>query len=354
MFTNDEYVDMLLILGECHRNRNAAALLYQQRYPNRRHPSIQVFNRLEHRLREHGNVLPLEIPGRGRPRVRNPEMEEEILEAVEEDPTRSTRSIGQELGVSNVMVHRVIKEERYHPYHYTKVQALLPNDFALRTRYCNWLLAQAENDATFLQRILWTDEANFSRDGYFNSRNSHYYSMENPHVFHQHHHQHRFSVNVWAGIIGNHVLGPFIIPNRLNGDNFLHFLRNEVQDSLMELPLAVVRQMWFQLDGAPAHFAAPVRAWLDEEFPNRWIGRNGPVLWPPRSPDLTPLDFFFWGHIKAVVYRTPVENEQDLRNRIQNAAQMISVEMLQRIRGNILKRAQSCIMAQGENFEQLF
>ncbi|GBM88486.1 hypothetical protein AVEN_269361-1 [Araneus ventricosus] len=31
------------------------------------------------------------------------------------------------------------------------------------------------------------------------------------------------------------------------------------------------------------------------ECPDRWIGRGGPVLWPPRSPDLTPLDFFPMG-----------------------------------------------------------
>ncbi|GBL73687.1 hypothetical protein AVEN_230681-1 [Araneus ventricosus] len=39
------------------------------------------------------------------------------------------------------------------------------------------------------------------------------------------------------------------------------------------------------------------------EYPGRWIGRGGPVLWPPRSPDLTSLDFFLWGHLKELVYR---------------------------------------------------
>ena len=31
--------------------------------------------------------------------------------------------------------------------------------------------------------------------------------------------------------------------------------------------------------------------YLNECFPNRWLGRGGPVAWPPRSPDLTPLDY---------------------------------------------------------------
>ena len=34
--------------------------------------------------------------------------------------------------------------------------------------------------------------------------------------------------------------------------------------------------------------------------------RRRSVAWPPRSPDLTPLDFFFlWEHVKSVVYIKP-------------------------------------------------
>jgi hypothetical protein len=41
------------------------------------------------------------------------------------------------------------------------------------------------------------------------------------------------------------------------------------------------------------------------------VGRRGPVPWPPQSPDLTPLDFFLWGH-KSLVYETPVETQKEL------------------------------------------
>lgn len=50
--------------------------------------------------------------------------------------------------------------------------------------------------------------------------------------------------------------------------------------------------IWFQQDGAPPHYGVEVRHYLDEIFPNKWIGRRGAIEWPPRSPDLTPLDFF--------------------------------------------------------------
>ena len=59
-----------------------------------------------------------------------------------------------------------------------------------------------------------------------------------------------------------------------------------------------------------------VRRFLDQTFPDRWMGRDGPMLWPPRSPDLTPLDFFLWGYVKDIVYRTPVPNIDELIMRI--------------------------------------
>lgn len=36
---------------------------------------------------------------------------------------------------------------------------------------------------------------------------------------------------------------------------------------------------------------------------NRWIGRQGAIEWPPRSPDLTSLDYLLWGYIKERVYQ---------------------------------------------------
>ena len=48
----------------------------------------------------------------------------------------------------------------------------------------------------------------------------------------------------------------------------------------------------FQIDGAHVHWGLNVRAFLNATFPERWIGRDGPTPWPPRSPDINPLDFF--------------------------------------------------------------
>jgi hypothetical protein len=62
----------------------------------------------------------------------------------------------------------------------------------------------------------------------------------------------------------------------------------------------------FQQDGAPPRWAPIVREFLDMHFPGRWVGRDGPTPWPPRSPEITSLDLFLWGYVKDIVYKTPV------------------------------------------------
>ncbi|EZA55638.1 hypothetical protein X777_04330, partial [Ooceraea biroi] len=65
---------------------------------------------------------------------------------------------------------------------------------------------------------------------------------------------------------------------------------------------------------------------LNRKFANRWIGRGTQRpnhLWPARSPDLNPVDFFLWGQLKSLVYATPIQNEEDLRNRIIDGCERI-------------------------------
>ncbi|KAG8227560.1 hypothetical protein J437_LFUL000660 [Ladona fulva] len=55
------------------------------------------------------------------------------------------------------------------------------------------------------------------------------------------------------------------------------------------------RSVHFMQDGALPHYLIDVRDFLNNRFPGKWTGRGAPIAWPPRSPDLTPLDFFFFG-----------------------------------------------------------
>ena len=87
----------------------------------------------------------------------------------------------------------------------------------------------------------------------------------------------------------------------------------------------------FQLDGAPPHWARIVRYVMDHNFSDRWIGRGGPISWPPRSPDMTLFDFVLWGYVKDHVYRTNVRDLQILRTRITEAIASVWLEVEYRL-----------------------
>ena len=79
----------------------------------------------------------------------------------------------------------------------------------------------------------------------------------------------------------------------MNGEAYAAFLQNELPQLLENLPLHFRQRLIFQQDGAPAHNRRVARGFLDQMFPNLWIGTYGPLArFPARSPDLTILDFF--------------------------------------------------------------
>ncbi len=84
-------------------------------------------------------------------------------------------------------------------------------------------------------------------------------------------------MNVWAGIVNDFLIGPYLLPTRLNGESYLIFLEQVLPDMLNDVPIAIRNRMWFQHDGAPAHFSTDVRTYLNATFEARWIRRGGPV-----------------------------------------------------------------------------
>ena len=108
----------------------------------------------------------------------------------------------------------------------------------------------------------------------------------------------------------------------------------------------------FLLDGAPGHFARIARNWLSANFPNRWIGRGGDLTeWPARSPDLTPMDYFFWGFVKNKTYQFVPKNRQELIRAIRLAFGMVTPEMLANTRRNWAERLCHTIACEGQHIE---
>ena len=60
--------------------------------------------------------------------------------------------------------------------------------------------------------------------------------FENPRVLRQIDYQHRWLINVWGAIVGEHVVGPHIFNGQINDQMYFEFLRNDLHRMLLNLP----------------------------------------------------------------------------------------------------------------------
>lgn len=158
---------------------------------------------------------------------------------------------------------------------------------------------------------------------------------------------------VWCGILDGHIIGPYFFDDNVTGELYLRMLRDVLPRMLEVVDVNTVQRMWLQQDGAPPHYARPVRDFLNLTYPRRWIGRAGHIAWPPRSPDLTSPDFFLWGYLKNTVYQTAPTTAEDLKDRIRWACRSIPANVLRKTVDAFEKRLRLCIQQNGGTFEHL-
>jgi len=141
----------------------------------------------------------------------------------------------------------------------------------------------------------------------------------------------------------------------MTGQNYLDFLQNELPKQLQDVPLATRIAMYFQHDRAPSHYTRHVMQHFNDTFPNRLIGRGSTINWPPRSPDLTPLDFCLWGLVKNEVYRKKVDTRDRLLVNTQDIIACIKErqDALRRTTCHVFTPAAKCIDVDGGIFEHL-
>ncbi|GFT92827.1 hypothetical protein TNCV_740021 [Trichonephila clavipes] len=65
---------------------------------------------------------------------------------------------------------------------------------------------------------------------------------------------------------------------------------------------------------------------------------NKTVNWPPRSCDLTPLDYFLWGYVKSLVYADKPQTLDHLEDNIHRVTADIRPQMLEKVIENWTSR----------------
>ncbi|GFT63212.1 DUF4817 domain-containing protein [Trichonephila clavipes] len=151
-----------------------------------------------------------------------------------------------------------------------------------------------EQDPTWVFNILWTDEAPFSLHGDVNNHNCRIWATSNPRPFFF---ETQRPINGW-------------ITETVNAQRYLTLLRETVVPCLIKR--GQISNVTFMQVGATSHTANPVKAFLIQTFgEDRIVSRRCRYPWPPRSPDLTPADFWLWGYLKSRVYLSGLSELKD-------------------------------------------
>ncbi|GFT62702.1 uncharacterized protein TNCV_3096351 [Trichonephila clavipes] len=203
--------------------------------------------------------------------------------------------------------------------------AIHQNDHQARHRFVEWAQIEIAVVPDFHKRILFSDKTHFWLNGYVNKQNCRIWSEANPQVYVEAP-LHPEKLTVRATITN------FFIPELNNHD---------------------VQELWFQQDGATCHTARATIDLLKDTFGDRLISRFGPVNWPPRSCDLTPLDYFLWGYVKSLVYADKPQTLDHLEDNIRRVIADIRPQMLEKVIVNWTSRLDYIRASRGSHMPEI-
>ncbi|GFX90382.1 uncharacterized protein TNCV_5067691 [Trichonephila clavipes] len=215
--------------------------------------------------------------------------------------TSSAPEAARRLGLPPSSVHNILRRIlQLYPYKLQSCHQLLPADTSQREAFAKWAFSKMEQDPTWVFNILWTDEAHFSLHGDVNNHNCRIWVTSNPREYTQKP-LHSPKVTAWCGFTGSFIIGTF----------------------------------FFETQG-------PVNGWITET-----------VLMAPRSPDLTPADFWLWGYLKSRVNLSGPSSLSELKDAIRREVSSIHPDTLQSAVGGFVTRLECLHPCGGGHVEHI-
>uniref|UniRef100_UPI00358DFE76 uncharacterized protein n=1 Tax=Myxine glutinosa TaxID=7769 RepID=UPI00358DFE76 len=342
--------------GSLQRTRDAL----RERFPEREPPVAKTIWANVRKYQEHGTSLNRNKGNSGRRCTGRSEMNiAAVRQQVLEHP-RDTSARRNGTGLPSATFNRITRLDLHqHPYRIHIWHQLTPGDFARRLVLAGWLIARCEADVNFLQYLVIGNEAAFTMDSKVNTHNVLEYAPTGQlPEFNFDTNMNRQKWTVCLGLCGSgQVIGPFFFQRNVNGNRYLQMINDEVlpqlEENFEQQFRGVFRYRWWAQDGAPAHRLIALRDRLRELFGDRVIALNHAVEWPPRSPDLTPCDYFLWGHLKNKVFVTPLRDLDELQGCIRHEVDAFRNDpaLVRRAVQGMLRRCELCVERGGGHVE---
>ena len=332
--------------------------LFRIEFPDRDPPDGKNIWRNVQKYLQHGTSWNRNLKNSGRKKSARTD---ENIDAVHDELINNPEGVScrvNNLGLSSASFNRIVRIDlKWHPYKIQPRHELLADDYRRRRLFCEWFLRKVRYPR-FLANLVIGDEAGFWMNGRVSSQNVRKYAPKgnNPEFTYEVSSS-KEKAMVWMGLCGNgSVLGPFYFDGTVTGASYLQLLNEKVFPQLIaefgdQFNNGSFSRLWWAQDGAPGHTAVNISEWMTEFFQHKIIALHHPQEWPPRSPDLTPCDFFLWGYLKSKVYVTAPRDMADLIQRIDREADAIkqNPDLVKRAVKDMVRRAQNCVASGGSH-----
>ena len=111
--------------------------------------------------------------------------------------------------------------------------------------------------------------------------------------------------------------------------------------------------IWFQQDGATCHTAEATLDVLRPVFKDRIFSRTADVVWPPRSCDLTPLNYYLWCAVEDKYYAGKPETIDALKDNIRETIGEIQLHTILNMLKNWTDRVGYCMASRGNHLNEI-
>lgn len=209
----------------------------------------------------------------------------QLQDLFSEKPNLSLRKAACAVGFSYSTVRTILIDELHlKPYKYHMCHKLKPEDYPKRVDFAHWFLSLPPGTPEF---FIVSDEAYFYLTESVNKQNNRNWAESSPENFIEVP-LHPENVHVWCAISAKRIFGPFYFEESVKKENYLEMLQTFFWPKLLRT--ADYKKYYFQQDGAAAHTSNIVQSWCTSKFGEKFLNKE---MWPPRSPDLNPCDFFY-------------------------------------------------------------
>lgn len=322
--------------------------------------------RLLKRFRETGTMDRLKGSGRPRSAVteENEEIVEELICSQEEPHTHlAPRQIEKTEGISRSSVKRILTEKGINNFKRAKSTAMNEGTRNRRVERSINLIEKFSKNPRMMEKSVWQDEKDFPLDLPVNAQNDRvYYKGKKSDVPDENLNKgtKRMSkkVMVSAGLSWNGATKPFFVNNKglkVNAVSYHKHLKGQLFPAIEKV---TKRKDWiFVQDGATSHTSNLVQNYLSDTLKKRFISKTE---WPPCSPDVNPLDYFFWDSVKTKVYADrkgkPFTNEQELQVKIRSVWNECAtdVQTIRKAIKQFVPRLKAVEQKQGYSIKTLF